>query len=102
MNSRLDLVLLEVGQDSRLYMEASETTQPAKRQTRIPGMIEGQVQRAVDRIAESDCPVLIVGEHGSGKRSVATQIHAQSHRSRNPLIEIHSDAADTETLQAAF
>jgi two-component system, NtrC family, response regulator AtoC len=65
-------------------------------------MIEGQVQRAIDRIAESDCPVLIVGEHGSGKRSVATQIHAQSHRSRNPLIEIHSDTVDVETLQSAF
>jgi two-component system, NtrC family, response regulator AtoC len=65
-------------------------------------MIEGQVQRAIDRIAESDCPVLIVGEHGSGKRSVATQIHAQSHRSRNPFIEIHSDTVDAETLQTAF
>ena len=65
-------------------------------------MIEGQVQRAIDRIAECDCPVLIVGEHGSGKRSVATQIHAQSHRSRNPLIEIHSDTVDAETLQAAL
>lgn len=65
-------------------------------------MIEGQVQRAVDRIAESDCPVLIVGEHGSGKRSIATQIHAQSHRSRNLLTEIHSDTAEAEMLLAAF
>jgi two-component system, NtrC family, response regulator AtoC len=65
-------------------------------------MIEAQVQRAVDRIAESDCPVLIFGEHGSGKRSVAAQIHALSHRSRSPLTEIHSDAADIETLEQAF
>jgi two-component system, NtrC family, response regulator AtoC len=65
-------------------------------------MIEAQVQRAIDRIAESDCPVLIVGEHGSGKRSIAAQIHAQSHRSRSPLTEIHSDTADAETLVKAF
>jgi two-component system response regulator AtoC len=83
-------------------MAVSETIQLAKRQTRTPGVIEGQVQRAIDRIAESDCPVLIVGEHGSGKRSVATQIHAQSHRSRNPLIEIHCDSVDAETLQNTF
>jgi DNA-binding NtrC family response regulator len=83
-------------------MAVSETIQLAKRQTRTPGMIETQVLRAIDRIAESDCPVLIVGEHGSGKRSVATQIHAQSHRSRNPSTEIHSDTADAETLEAAF
>ena len=41
-----------------------------------------QIQRAIERIAESDCPVLIVGEHGVGKRSIAAQIHAQSHRWR--------------------
>lgn len=65
-------------------------------------MIETQVQRAIDRIAESDCPVLIVGEHGAGKRSVTAQIHAQSRRSRNLLTEIHSDTAAAEMLEAAF
>jgi DNA-binding NtrC family response regulator len=83
-------------------MAVSDPIQLAKRQTRTPGMIEGQVQRAVDRIAESDCPVLIMGEHGTGKRSIAAQIHAQSHRSRSPLIEIHSETAEAETLLAAF
>lgn len=65
-------------------------------------MIEAQVQRAIDRIADSDCPVLIVGEHGSGKRSIASQIHAQSHRSRSPYTEIHSDIADAETILQVF
>ncbi len=65
-------------------------------------MIEAQVQRAIDRIAESDCPVLIVGENGSGKRSIAAQIHAQSHRSRSPFTEIQSDTADAETIMEAF
>jgi DNA-binding NtrC family response regulator len=83
-------------------MAVSETVQLAKRQTRTPGMIETQVQRAIDRIAESDCPVLIVGEHGTGKRSVTAQIHAQSRRSRNLLTEINSDTAGAETLEAAF
>jgi DNA-binding NtrC family response regulator len=83
-------------------MAASGTIQLAIKQTRVPGMIEAQVQRAIDGIAECDCPVLIVGEHGSGKRSIAGQIHAQSHRSRNQLIEIHCDMADAEMLQMAF
>jgi Response regulator containing CheY-like receiver, AAA-type ATPase, and DNA-binding domains len=56
----------------------------------------------VDCIAESDCPVLIVGEHGTGKRSIATQIHTLSHHSRSQLIEIHSDTADVGLLQKAF
>jgi len=83
-------------------MSVAETIKLAKRQTRTPGIIESQVQRAIDRIAESECPVLIVGEHGSGKRSIAHQIHAQSHRSRQAFTEIPSDTADAETMQAAL
>jgi two-component system response regulator AtoC len=65
-------------------------------------MIEAQVQKAIDRIAESDCPVLIVGEHGAGKRSIVNQIHAQSHRARGPLTEIQSETANEEALQVVF
>jgi DNA-binding NtrC family response regulator len=64
--------------------------------------IEAQIQRAIFRIAESDCPVLIVGEHGVGKRSIARQIHAQSHRAKSTYTEIHSADADTEALLSAF
>jgi len=64
--------------------------------------IEAQIQRAIARIAESDCPVLIVGERGVGKRSVAAQIHAQSRRSRSDYTEIASTDADAENLLSAF
>jgi two-component system response regulator AtoC len=64
--------------------------------------IEGQIQRAIARIAESDCPVLIVGEHGVGKRSIAAQIHTQSHRSRSSYAEIPSADADAQTILTAF
>jgi two-component system response regulator AtoC len=64
--------------------------------------IEGQIQRAIARIAESDCPVLIVGEHGAGKRTIAAQIHSQSHRFRSNYTEILSADADAETIPSAF
>lgn len=64
--------------------------------------IEAQVQRAISRIAESDCPVLIVGEHGVGKRLVAGQIHAQSHRSRSLFAEFESATVAGDTLLNAF
>jgi DNA-binding NtrC family response regulator len=64
--------------------------------------IEAQIKRAIARIAESDCPVLIVGEHGVGKRSIAAQIHAQSHQSRNTFTVIQSADADAQALQSAF
>jgi DNA-binding NtrC family response regulator len=89
-------------------MADSSTIQIAKRQTKpfAPSRhfapIEAQMQRAIARIADSDCPVLIVGEHGVGKRSIAAQIHSQSHRSRGLFTEIPSAEADSEVLLAAF
>jgi DNA-binding NtrC family response regulator len=89
-------------------MASSATIQSVKRQTRpfaptkpfAPN--EAQIQRAISRIAESDCPVLIVGEHGVGKRSVAAQIHAQSHRSRGIYAEILSADTDAQGILSAF
>jgi DNA-binding NtrC family response regulator len=83
-------------------MAGSATIQLAKRQMKPPGPIELQIQRAIARLADSDCPVLIVGEHGVGKRSISAQIHAQSHRSRGTYIEINSSDTDEQGLQAAF
>ena len=71
-------------------MATSATIQSVKRQTKPVAPIEAQIQRAITRIAESDCPILIAGEHGVGKRSVAAQIHAMSHRSRSIYTELDS------------
>lgn len=60
------------------------------------------MQHAIVRISEGDCPVLIVGEHGVGKRSIAAQIHAQSNRSAQRFLELHSACANVDTLSQAF
>jgi DNA-binding NtrC family response regulator len=89
-------------------MSDSATIQSLKRHTRpfVPtrpfAPVEAQVQSAIARISESDCPVLIVGEHGVGKRSIAAQIHAHSHRSRSTYTEIPSADADTQAILSAF
>ena len=70
--------------------------------TRPFGPLEAQVQRAINRIADSDCPVLIAGEHGSGKRTLAAQIHAQSHHGRNIFSELSSGEVDGEALLSAL
>ena len=89
-------------------MSDSATIQIVKRPTKpfVPtkpfAPVEAHVQRAISRIADSDCPVLIMGERGVGKRSIAAQIHAQSHRSRGVFTELTSTDADAEALLAAF
>jgi two-component system, NtrC family, response regulator AtoC len=83
-------------------MEDKQSIQNPKRQERPLAPIEAQVKRAIARIAESDCPVLIVGEHGVGKRSIAGQIHAQSRRSRTLYTEIRSADTNAEEILTAF
>ena len=73
-----------------------------KRQAKAAHSTETRAQNAIARIAESDCPVLILGERGAGKRFVAAQIHAQSHLSRSALQEIRCFDVDVPALQAAL
>jgi DNA-binding NtrC family response regulator len=83
-------------------MRSGGTIQSAKRPSKSFAPFDVQTQRAIVRIAESDCPVLIVGEHGVGKRSIAAQIHAQSRRSRSLFTEIRCADADPQTLLSAL
>lgn len=73
-----------------------------RRSTKPVAPIEAHTQRAIVRIAESDCPVLIAGEHGVGKRSIAAQIHAQSRRARAIFTEIHSADATAGSILPAL
>lgn len=82
-------------------MPVSTTFQSIKRQT-TPGPVDLQLQRAISRLADCDCPVLIAGEHGVGKRTVAMQIHAQSHRAKGAFVEIAGAEATPHRLLTAF
>jgi two-component system response regulator PilR (NtrC family) len=88
LSSCLEPVLQGQGENFGLLMSGIASIHSIKRQAKPLSTIEAQIQRAIARIAESDCPVLIAGERGAGKRTIAAQIHAQSHRSRGPFIEV--------------
>jgi DNA-binding NtrC family response regulator len=81
---------------------ASLATIQEKRQVRPAPPIEARIQRAITRIAESECPVLITGEHGVGKRTIAAQIHAKSGLSRSAFKEIRCSDTNAQALQAAL
>jgi DNA-binding NtrC family response regulator len=83
-------------------MGSNTPIQVAKRSTKQLSPIDVHLQRAIARVSDSDCPILIQGEHGVGKRSVARQIHAQSHGSRGLFTEICSGDADEQAVQSAF
>ena len=54
----------------------------------------------VDRAADSDVPVLVQGETGSGKEMVARALHARSPRARGPFVAVNCGALQEGLLES--
>jgi len=65
---------------------------------RSEGMIK--VLKEVERVAESNSPVIIFGESGTGKELIARAIHANSHRKYSPLVSVHCGALTESLLES--
>lgn len=63
---------------------------------RSPEMIK--IFEMVDRAAEVNVPVLIVGETGTGKELVAREIHTRSARRNGPFIAVNTGALSAELV----
>jgi len=83
-------------------MATVATIQNGKRQLKPTTFFEARFQRALTRVAECDCPILILGEHGVGKRSVAALIHAQSNHFRGAFQEIDCSETNEQALRDAL
>jgi len=57
---------------------------------RSPSMIK--LVEEIEQIAKTDATVLLTGENGTGKSSIAMLIHQQSHRSDNALVTVNMGA----------
>ncbi len=65
-----------------------------------PAAIE--IKRQARRAAQSNSPVLLLGETGTGKELLAHAIHAASSRAAGPLISINIAAVPDTLLEAEF
>jgi DNA-binding NtrC family response regulator len=54
----------------------------------------------VKKVAKTDARVLITGDNGTGKELVAREIHKQSSRSDNPLVEVNCAAIPNELIES--
>ncbi|ACG73965.1 two component, sigma54 specific, transcriptional regulator, Fis family [Anaeromyxobacter sp. K] len=59
-----------------------------------------RVRELVERIADTDVPVLLVGESGVGKDVIARRIHAESRRAARPFVKINCAALPGELLES--
>ncbi|MDQ6995051.1 MAG: sigma-54 dependent transcriptional regulator [Mariprofundaceae bacterium] len=88
------LVFVRNALDKRqLLRENYELKDDVQQQTRHELLGESQpiqaVRQLIQRIAVSDTPVLILGEHGTGKAVAARMLHVQSKRKDKPFIDMN-------------
>jgi two-component system, NtrC family, response regulator AtoC len=71
---------------------------PADYVSQSPAM--ANIWDMVDRVAETDVPVLIRGESGVGKEGIARTIHERSVRRGKPFVKINCAALPSELLES--
>ena len=66
--------------------------------TQDSGMLD--LLERVGQVADSDAPILILGETGTGKELIARALHVNSERRRRPFVTVHCAALPGELLEA--
>ena len=61
-----------------------------------------RVKALVEKVAESDSPVLIEGESGTGKELVASAIHRRSARATGPFVPVNCGAIPDDLMESEF
>ncbi len=59
-----------------------------------------QIRTMISKVAPTEARVLITGENGTGKELVARHLHALSHRSNGPFIEVNCAAIPAELIES--
>ncbi len=59
-----------------------------------------EVMHAVEQVARTDTPVLILGETGTGKEVVARALHVRSRRAAGPFLRVNCGALPPELIDS--
>jgi len=86
---------------------AEETPQPEIKQYRFPDVVEESsamhtVCDVIQRVAPTDTAVLIVGESGTPRETIARTIHAQSQRKKKNFAAVNCAEYSEALLEAAL
>ena len=59
-----------------------------------------EIKDMIDKVAQTDARVLIMGANGTGKELVARNLHQKSNRSSKPYIEVNCAAIPSELIES--
>jgi len=87
-------------------IKASAAAEPAGSPPALAGMFYGshgqmrEIRAVIRKIADSDCPVIIQGETGSGKEMLARELHDRSPRAGKPFLKLNCAAVPSELMES--
>mgnify|MGYP000150311668 CR=1 FL=1 len=61
-----------------------------------------KVLKVVDKVANSDAPIMILGESGVGKELIAQALHQRSNRAQGPWVTVNCAAIPSELLESVL
>jgi len=98
------LVLRNALQKRRLKQRNRRLLEQLSRDTEIVGRSPAveRLRREIEIAAATDAPVLLVGERGSGRETVARRIHAAGRSADGPFVEVPAGALDVRAAREAL